>query len=92
MIWSMLKISERNVKNMNKYAVSYRAEIREDLSDELVLAGEILNANIFDPDEALIICADGFFECYIDACDKLVDMFERKADITITGIILVKRE
>ncbi len=75
---------------MNKYAVSYKAEIREDLSDELVLAGETLNANIFDPDEALMICADSFFECYLSAIDKLVDMYEHKADITITGIILVK--
>ena len=75
---------------LNKYVVSYKAEVTEDLSDELVLAGETLNANIFDPDEALMICADGFFECYIDACDKLSDMYEHKADITITGIILVK--
>ncbi len=75
---------------MNKYVVSYKAEVTEDLSDELVLAGETLNANIFDPDEALMICADGFFECYIDACDKLSAMYEHKADITITGIILVK--
>ena len=45
---------------MNKYAVSYKAEVTEDLSDKLVLAGETLNANIFDPDEALMICADVF--------------------------------
>ena len=77
---------------MNKYVVSYRAEIREDLSDDLIHAGEVVEANIFNYDEALTVSADGFFECYIDACDKLSDMYEHKADITITGIILVKRE
>lgn len=75
---------------MNKYVVSYKVEVTEDLSDELVLAGETLNTNIFDPDEALMICADGFFACYLAAIDKLLDMYEHKADITITGIILVK--
>ena len=60
MIWSMLKISERTVKIMNKYVVSYRAEIQEDLSDDLIHAGEVVDANIFDYDEALTVSADGF--------------------------------
>ena len=77
---------------MNKYVVSYRAEIQEDLSDDLIHAGEVVEANIFDYDEALTVSSESFFEAYLGAIDKLVDIYEHKADITITGIILVKRE
>ena len=70
---------------MNKYVVSYRAEIREDLSDDLIHAGEVVDTNIFDYDESIVVSAEGFFECYIDACDELNDMYENKADIIITS-------
>ena len=45
---------------MNKYVVFYRAEIRDDLSDDLIHAGEVVDVNIFDYDEALTVCADSF--------------------------------
>lgn len=46
---------------MNKYCVAYKAEILEDLSDYLLCAGDVVNASLFDYDEAEHICAESFF-------------------------------
>ena len=77
---------------MNKYVVSYIAEVREDLSDELISAGERIEASIFDPDMAEYVCAESFFEAYLGALNKLEELFKGKADITITGIMFVRKE
>lgn len=46
---------------MNKYVVSYIAEVQEDLEDGLICAGERIEASIFDPDMAEYVCAESFF-------------------------------
>lgn len=77
---------------MNKYVVSYIAEVWEDLEDGLICAGERIEASVLDPDTAEYVCAESFFEAYLGAFNKLEELFEGKADITITGIMFVRRE
>ncbi|MBE6531383.1 MAG: hypothetical protein E7679_04770 [Ruminococcaceae bacterium] len=77
---------------MNKYVVSYIAEVQEDLEDGLICAGERIEASIFDLDAAEYVCAESFFEAYLGALNKLEELFEGKADITITGIMFVRKE